>query len=91
MRDVRNVPVLIWYAADDKDCLPSHAEWLVTALGVTEHRVFSGMGHVSAAFVDHVEFLDNTLAHLAGAAYTHTSFHVIHTTSHTTHLQKYSN
>ena len=30
------------------------------------------LGHVGAAFVDHVEFLDNTLVHLAGAAYTHT-------------------
>jgi len=61
VRDIKqnktNIPVIVWYAEDDEDCPPSHGAWLVEEFE-GKSRLFSGLGHVGAAFVDHVKFLD---------------------------------
>mmetsp|Transcript_37811 Transcript_37811/g.55783 ORF Transcript_37811/g.55783 Transcript_37811/m.55783 type:complete len:100 (+) Transcript_37811:795-1094(+) len=61
VRDIKknktNIPVIVWYAEDDEDCPPSHGVWLVEEFG-GKSRLFSGLGHVGAVFVDHVKFLD---------------------------------
>jgi pimeloyl-ACP methyl ester carboxylesterase len=44
--------VVIWYAADDPDCPPSHGSWLSEYLLSKWTRVFKGHGHFSAALVD---------------------------------------
>lgn len=55
------LPVVVWYADDDEDCPPSHGIWLAKELEAKSTRVFSGLGHVGAAFVDHVLFLEEVL------------------------------
>ncbi len=59
--DPRNVPltgdrVVVWYAADDEDCPPSHGKWLAEHFGART-RVFEGYGHIGGAFIDHPAFL----------------------------------
>jgi len=61
VRDIKSsTPVVVWYADDDEDCPPSHGAWLVQEFGA-KYRVFSGLGHVGAAFVDHIKFLKEVL------------------------------
>lgn len=59
--DPRNVElsgdrVVVWYAADDEDCPPSHGEWLAKHFGART-RVFDGYGHVGGAMIDHGGFI----------------------------------
>lgn len=56
-----SLPAVVWYADDDEDCPPDHGSWLVEQLEVKSSRVFSGLGHIGAAFVDHVIFLNEVL------------------------------
>eukprot|EP00978_Attheya_sp_CCMP212_P028270 scaffold97255_cov49-Attheya_sp.AAC.2 len=59
VRDIKKgMPVVVWYADDDEDCPPSHGAWLIEHLK-EKSRVFSGLGHFGAAFVDHVKFLED--------------------------------
>ena len=61
VRDIKSsTPVVVWYADDDEDCPPSHGAWLVQEFGA-KSRVFSGLGHVGAAFVNHIKFLEEVL------------------------------
>ena len=48
--------VVVWYAADDEDCPPSHGKWLAEYFGART-RVFEGYGHLGGALIDHPEFL----------------------------------
>ena len=59
--DPRNVElsgdrVVVWYAADDEDCPPSHGKWLAEHFGART-RVFDGYGHIGGALIDHAGFL----------------------------------
>ncbi|MCY4011547.1 MAG: hypothetical protein OXG82_02395 [Gammaproteobacteria bacterium] len=59
--DPRNVTlsgdrVVVWYAADDEDCPPSHGKWLAEHFGART-RVFEGYGHLGGALIDHPGFL----------------------------------
>lgn len=59
--DPRNVElsgdrVVVWYAADDEDCPPSHGKWLSEHFGART-RVFAGYGHIGGALIDHAGFL----------------------------------
>lgn len=59
--DPRNVAlsgdrVVVWYAADDEDCPPSHGKWLAEHFGART-RVFEGYGHIGGALIDHAGFL----------------------------------
>ena len=60
--DPRNVPltgdrVVVWYAADDEDCPPSHGKWLAEHFGART-RIFEGYGHIGGAFIDQPAFLE---------------------------------
>ena len=60
--DPRNVElsgdrVVVWYAADDEDCPPSHGKWLAEHFGART-RVFDGYGHIGGAVIDHAGFLE---------------------------------
>ncbi len=63
--DVRTIDsgitVVIWYADDDEDCPPSHGVWLIKELGAKSSRVFSRLGHIGAAFANHVQFLEEVM------------------------------
>ena len=48
--------VVVWYAADDEDCPPSHGKWLAEHFGARA-RVFEGYGHLGGALIDHPGFL----------------------------------
>ena len=59
--DPRNIElngarVVVWYAADDEDCPPSHGEWLTKHFGART-RVFDGYGHIGGALIDHPQFV----------------------------------
>ena len=59
--DPRNVElagdrVVVWYAADDEDCPPSHGKWLAEHFGART-RVFEGYGHIGGAMIDHAGFI----------------------------------
>ncbi len=59
--DPRNVAlsgdrVVVWYAADDEDCPPSHGKWLAEHFRART-RVFEGYGHIGGALIDHAGFL----------------------------------
>ena len=59
--DPRNVElsgdrVVVWYAADDEDCPPSHGKWLAEHFRART-RVFEGYGHIGGALIDHPAFL----------------------------------
>ena len=59
--DPRNVElagdrVVVWYAADDEDCPPSHGKWLAEHFGA-KTRVFEGYGHIGGAMIDHAGFI----------------------------------
>jgi hypothetical protein len=53
---------LVWYAADDHDCPPSHGKWLAEVGWKGCHsRVFEGYDHSGGAFLDYEEFVDSVL------------------------------
>ncbi len=65
--DPRNIElsgdrVVVWYAADDGDCPPSHGEWLAKHFHA-KTRVFDGYGHIGGAFIDHHEFIEELMGH----------------------------
>jgi pimeloyl-ACP methyl ester carboxylesterase len=48
---------LVWYAADDHDCPPSHGQWISeTCWKGCRVRVFEGYDHAGAAFLDQTEY-----------------------------------
>lgn len=49
--------VVVWYAADDEDCPPSHGEWLAQHFKART-RIFEGYGHVGGAALDHPQFIE---------------------------------
>jgi len=60
--DPRNIEhsgntVVVWYAADDEDCPPSHGEWLAKHFRA-KTRIFDGYGHLGGGLIDHPLFLE---------------------------------
>jgi pimeloyl-ACP methyl ester carboxylesterase len=59
---------IVWYAADDHDCPPSHGKWLAEVGWQGCHnRVFDGYDHYGGSFLDYEEFMD-TLIRIGKAA-----------------------
>ena len=59
--DPRNIElsgdrVVVWYAAADEDCPPSHGKWLAEHFGART-RAFEGYGHIGGAMIDHAGFI----------------------------------
>jgi pimeloyl-ACP methyl ester carboxylesterase len=52
--------VVVWYAADDEDCPPSHGEWLAQHYSA-KTRILDGYGHGGGALVDHPQFLEDLM------------------------------
>lgn len=67
VRDIKaDLPMVVWYAADDEDCPPKHGAWLVQHFK-PKSRVLSGLGHVGGAFLDYPQFLEELLAAAAAS------------------------
>lgn len=48
---------IVWYAADDHDCPPSHGQWIANECWKGCHvRVFEGYDHAGGAFLDQASF-----------------------------------
>lgn len=48
---------IVWYAADDHDCPPSHGEWIAKKCWKgCRVRVFEGYDHPGAAFLDQADY-----------------------------------
>mmetsp|Transcript_38969 Transcript_38969/g.70943 ORF Transcript_38969/g.70943 Transcript_38969/m.70943 type:complete len:332 (-) Transcript_38969:44-1039(-) len=60
--DLPSDRIVVWYAADDSDCPPSHGEWLANHMQAKK-RVFDGYGHPGGCLIDMDAFFE-TLARL---------------------------
>ena len=63
--DPRNIElsgdrVVVWYAADDEDCPPSHGEWLANRFRA-KTRVYDGYGHAGGALIDQDQFIEELM------------------------------
>ncbi|GIQ87094.1 hypothetical protein KIPB_009064, partial [Kipferlia bialata] len=61
-----NIPnvgnTVVWYAADDKDCPPSHGKWLAEqCLSAGPSRVLEGYGHMGGDMLDMPQFWQEML------------------------------
>lgn len=52
--------VVVWYAADDADCPPSHGEWLAKHFRA-KTRVLDGYGHFGGAYIDQPQFIEELI------------------------------
>ena len=74
-REIRVSKKLVWYAADDADCPPSHGRWLAdhfAANAVSERdvkvRIFDGYGHLGGACFEWHAFLEDLMGQVAAGA-----------------------